>query len=97
MTNPNENNVVDFTDKDVAEWMFHEIKNSGYLLQIAAIIYIKKKFGQSFIYKNEDHSDEISTTVLKEFAEIRKKFPQKIEWNRARLMWVLRKESDRKF
>lgn len=56
--------------KDVAEWMLKEINANDYLEQGAAVSTIQDKFGDDFVYTNDNGNLSISKKVLTAFNKL---------------------------
>ena len=74
------------TAKDVADWMFAELTASKYLEQSAAVHEIYQKFGEQFVYDNENGNLAIDKKVLSEFKKVHQ---GKAEWDRSERAWRL--------
>ena len=61
------------TAKDVAEWMFQKLEETGYLSQ-----------GSDFVCQNDNGNLAINKEVLKEFRNFIK---DKFEWDRSEKAW----------
>lgn len=72
------------TAREVAEWMFEQFDGSGYLYQEDAVYEIEKKFGESFVYENDNGNPAIGRDVLKEFRKITE---GKVVWERSEKAW----------
>lgn len=79
----------DVTEKDVARFLFEEIKSDGTVYQLDAVENIKTKFGEQFIYENENGNDAIDKKVLREFNKIKKNSEEDIEWSNSDKCWNL--------
>ena len=77
--------------KDVAEFMAQEFEKDGWLNQSDAVWDIEKKFGNEFLYTNENGNPAISRAVLKEF---RKLTDKTAVWERGGRYWRRRDDSD---
>lgn len=55
------------TVKDVADWMLAELMAAKYLEQGAVVYRISEKFGDQFVYQNDNGNMAINKKVLKEF------------------------------
>jgi hypothetical protein len=75
---------LEYTANDVAEWMVKEIRFAGILHQSAAVDYIAKQFGESFIFVNENGNSSLSKEVKKAF---RKLHAGRIAWDRDGFFW----------
>ena len=53
MSNP-KLNISPVTPEDVAQWMFAELQRVTYLYQEQAVFDIEQKFGEAFVYINEN-------------------------------------------
>lgn len=83
---------MNVTEKDIADWMLEELqRNDGYLYQHEIVEDIEEKFGEQFVYENDNGNLAISKKVLNEF----KKLTQKsVVWERGEKCWRLREEFD---
>lgn len=79
------------TTKDVAQWMLDEINNGNCLYQDQAVYTILDKFGDDFVYHNENGNLAIEKKVLSAF---RKLTDDSVVWCRGDKMWRLREEHD---
>lgn len=73
------------TAQDVAEWMVKEIRFTGILYQQDAIDYVRKHFGEQFVYVNENGNASLAKDVKKVF---RKLHGGRIAWDRDGFMWA---------
>lgn len=80
------------TDSEVAAWMVEEFQRKKHLYQEEVVWEIKKKFGDSFVYDNENGNPAISKSVLKEF---RKLTADDIVWERGERCWRTRITTDK--
>lgn len=74
------------TAKDVADWMFAELTANKYLEQSSTVYEIYQKFGEQFVYTNENGNLAIDKKVLSEF---KKMYQGKAEWDRSERAWRL--------
>lgn len=77
--------------REVAEWLYEKLKKQGYLYQEEAVYEILEKFGEAFIYENENGNPAINRKVLKEFRKIT---DNGVVWVRSEKMWRFREEGD---
>jgi len=76
---------------DVAKWMVEELRRSNYLYQETAVMEIATKFGDDFVYFNENGNLAISKAVLTQF---RKLTGESVVWERGERMWRQREIHD---
>ncbi|NMO96388.1 DUF6953 family protein [Paenibacillus lemnae] len=76
---------MEFTADNVAEWMVKEIQFTGTLRQEDAIEYVRKHFGEQFVFVNENGNASLSKEVKKAF---RKLHNGRIAWDRDGFMWA---------
>lgn len=79
------------TAADVAGWMFEEYSKFNRLVQRRAASYIRREFGEEFVYKNKQRNWGINNDVLEEFKRLT---PEDVVWSRSRQLWRQRRESD---
>jgi hypothetical protein len=79
------------TAKDVANWMLSELENDQILYQENAVGCIQDKFGDSFVYDNQNGNMAISKEVLSEFRKLTK---DNVVWFRGERHWRFREEYD---
>jgi hypothetical protein len=72
------------TAKDVADWMFQTINNTGYIYQGSIVGEIHKKYCGNFVYQNENGNLAINKDVLKIFRNLIK---DKFEWDKSEKAW----------
>jgi hypothetical protein len=77
--------------KDVAEWMLKQLEEKGEIYQEDIVWEIQAKFGDEFVYENENFNLAISPKVLKEFRKIT---ADSVVWSRRERMWRKRDASD---
>ncbi len=82
-----------FNAKDVAQFMFVLLKEQDVLYQDAAVGDIDTKFGDKFVYTNDNGNQAIDKQVLKEFELLTS--PDYV-WDRAERMWRKRETFDPK-
>ena len=73
-------------EKSVAEFMINEILEKGYVYQEYLVHDIQEKFGDDFVYINENGNLAISKKVLNEFKKLKEQ--NNIEWDRSDKSWV---------
>lgn len=73
-------------NKSVAEFMISEILEKGYVYQEYIVQDIQEKFGDDFVYINENGNLAISKKVLNEFKKLKEQ--NNIEWDRSDKSWV---------
>lgn len=78
--------------EDVAKWMLEQIGEKKPLYQDKAAWEIKKKFGSSFVYDNENGNPAIEKAVLDKF---RKLSGNDIVWSRGDFCWRRRRANDK--
>jgi hypothetical protein len=54
----------------VARWMLAEVEREGDLYQETAVYEIEQKFGQEFVYENENGNPAIERRVLAAFRKV---------------------------
>lgn len=77
------------TEKDVAQWMLDEVLNKGYLEQCAVVHVILKKFGNDFVYQNDNGNLAIEKKVLNIFNNLSS---DNVVWLKSERAWSPRKE-----
>ena len=75
--------------KDVAEWMLKEIKTKYYLEQGAAVLTIQDKFGDDFVYTNDNGNLAIARKILTAFNKLS---GDDVVWLRGEKSWATRKD-----
>ena len=73
-------------NKSVAEFMINEILEKGYVYQEYLVHDIQEKFGDDFVYINENGNLAISKKVLNEFKKLKEQ--NNIEWYRSERCWT---------
>ena len=76
----------EMNEKSVAEFMINEILEKGYVYQEYLVHDIQEKFGEEYVYVNENGNLAISKKVLNEFKKL--KDVNGIEWDRSDRCWV---------
>jgi len=79
------------TADDVAAWMQQEITKEKYLYQDTTVYDIHSKFGETFVYYNDNGNLVIAKNVLLSF---RKLTAKAVVWERGEKMWRLRESCD---
>ena len=79
------------TVADVAKWMLDQIGEKP-LYQDKAAWEIKKRFGEEFVFSNENGNPAIVKGVLEKF---RKLSGDEVVWSRGDFCWRLRRASDK--
>jgi len=74
------------SNKTVAEFMISEIIEKGCVYQEYIVYDIQSKFGDEYIYINENGNLAISKKVLNEFKKLKK--VDGIEWDKSERCWV---------
>lgn len=77
--------------KDVAEWMFEELKRQNYLYQETVVYDINSKFGDEFTYMNDNGNLAISKKVLAAFKKLN---DGGVVWVRGEKAWRFRQNYD---
>jgi hypothetical protein len=75
---------MEHTANEIAEWMLTEVKSAGILYQSAAIEHIVSKYGEAFIYLNENGNKSIAKDVKKAFKKLH---GGKAAWERDGFFW----------
>ena len=70
--------------RDVAQWIYDEINRVGILYQYEASQEIEQRFGEEFVYTNENGNPAIHRGVL---AKFRKLHGGTVEWDRSDFRW----------
>jgi hypothetical protein len=83
--------MTKLTENDVASWMLKEYSLNNYLGQESTVFEISKKFGEEFVYTNENGNMAISRKVLNVFRSITSKT---VVWDRSERAWRKREEFD---
>jgi len=78
--------------QEIAEWLYNRILEEGYLSQSTAVQEIAEKFGDKYIYNNENGNPAIDTKVLAEFRKLK---GDKIVWEREDFSWRTVTDLDR--
>ncbi len=76
---------------EVAEWMFEELRREKYLYQETVVYDIENKFGNEFVYINENGNLAIDRKVLKAFRELTE---DTAVWERGQRLWRFREKYD---
>jgi hypothetical protein len=58
------------TALEVAQWMFQQLESSAWLYQETVVFQIRNKFGDAFVYQNQNGNLAIGKDVLKEFRKL---------------------------
>jgi hypothetical protein len=77
--------------EDIAKWMLSELEKDRILYQETAVCDIQDKFGESFVYYNQNGNQAISKEVLSEF---RKLTGDNVVWVRGERYWRFRERED---
>jgi len=75
----------------VAAWMLAELRREGALYQESAVSDIEDRFGDRFVYDNENGNRAIGKDVL---AAFRKLSGDIVVWHRGERYWRLREAGD---
>jgi hypothetical protein len=79
------------TAVEVAKWMMSQILEKGPLYQDNTAWDIKRKFGEKFVYDNQNGNPAIQKNVLDEFRKIS---GDDVVWSRSERHWRKREPSD---
>jgi hypothetical protein len=79
------------TASTVAEWMLAQIQREQWLYQETAVLDIMDKFGEEFVYYNEQGNPAIGKDVLKAFLKLT---GASVVWQRSELAWRMREKGD---
>ena len=77
---------------DVAKWMMDQIATGKLIYQEVIVYEIKKRFGDSFVYDNENGNLAIAKATLKAFAKMS---GDDVVWERGERCWRKRKPGDK--
>ena len=77
--------------KEVAAWMFDQLRKHGELYQEDAVYEIARRFGPEFTYENENGNPAIKRDVLNEFRRISEEL---VVWSRSERLWRWRERFD---
>jgi len=75
--------MADVTARDVADFMVQELNRRRELDQETVVYQIKRKFGDAFVYTNENGNLGIDKTVLREFRNL----TPDVVWERGYRCW----------
>jgi hypothetical protein len=79
------------TPDDVAKWMLSELQREKYLYQETVVYDIESKFGEDFIYNNDNGNPAIGKKVLSAFKKLT---GDSVIWERGERLWRFRGEHD---
>ena len=79
------------TAADVAQHMLDQLKEQRDLHQETVVFDIRKKFGDGFVYTNENGNLAIARAVLTAF---RKLTNETVIWDRSERLWRFREDYD---
>lgn len=82
---------MSITVDDVAEWMLEELEESDYLYQEVVAAEILDRFGEEFVYYNQNGNLAISREVLARFRELTE---ETVVWDRSERLWRWREDRD---
>ena len=75
--------------KDVAEWMLKEINANDYLEQGVAVSTIQDKFGDDFVYTNDNGNIAIAKKILTAFNKLT---GDDVVWLKGEKAWATRQD-----
>lgn len=78
--------------QEVAEWMIKQMGDSHWLYQETVVWKMKQKWGDEYVYLNENGNYAISKQVLKAF---RKMTEDRLIWERGERAWRPRKPHEK--
>jgi hypothetical protein len=81
-----------YTAPEVAEWMVQQIAEAGYLYQSHAVKEIRCRFGEPFLYRNQNGNPAIDKRVMKLFNE---RTIKDVVWVRRDFLWRRRRPTDK--
>jgi len=79
------------TAKDVADFMVQRLSDDEILYQEVVVYEIQEKFGDEFVYINQNGNPAIDRKVL---AEFRKLTEHKVVWSRGERYWRFKEDYD---
>lgn len=79
------------TPDDVARWMLDELRKVKYLYQETVVYDIQSRFGEEFVYFNDNGNLAISKKVLSSFKQITS---DAVIWERGQRLWRFRENYD---
>lgn len=85
------NRPTDASPEDVAAWMLKELDRQKYLYQADVVYEIEKRFGEQFVYDNQNGNRAIDGRVLKAFRTLT---GDTVVWERGQRMWRRREKYD---
>lgn len=80
-----ERSTLDTAANEIAEWMLSEVKSAGMLYQADAVSHIISRYGESYIYTNENGNKSISKDVKKIFKKLH---GGRVAWDRDAFFWA---------
>lgn len=80
-----------YSARDVAVFMLEQLNEQNYLYQEVIVWDIRSKFGERFVYENQNGNLAISRDVLKEFRNLTK---ESVVWERGSRLWRKRESYD---
>jgi hypothetical protein len=81
------------TADEVAQWMAEQVRAHGELRQEDAVYDIEEKFGEEFVYENENGNPAITKEVLRHFTKLT---AEDVVWQRGEKTWRPREPGDAK-
>ncbi|MDQ1910465.1 hypothetical protein RAC89_08130 [Paenibacillus sp. GD4] len=75
---------MEATAEDVAQWMLQQLRFAGILYQTEAVEYIRRHYGEQFIYTGENGNVSIDKEVKKRFKKLH---GGKAAWDRDGFFW----------
>jgi len=70
---------------EIAQWMLDEVKEQGMLPQETVVSYIKEKYGEQYLYTNENGNLSIDKEVKKLFKKMHR---GQVAWDRDGFFWA---------
>lgn len=77
--------------RDVAAFLLQRLTEERLLSQDVAVSEIAHRFGEAFVYDNQNGNPAIRADVLREF---RKLTPDTVVWERGEKLWRFREDYD---
>lgn len=78
-------------EEEITRWMLAQLRADGVLYQDEAAAAIEARFGEAFVYENENGNLAIERKVLAAFRELTK---ATVVWEPGERSWRFREESD---
>src|SRR5829696_9688294 len=77
------------TPAEIAAYLMQQLEEHGIVYQREFVEDVEERFGERFVYINENGNPAVARSVYTAFAKLKAEHPREIEWDRWSFCWAL--------